>query len=120
MTAEAIEKGITHDQLRAAIGGLSMEVLERLAAGPLGEDDCRVCSVLKAIETPPARRLVDWHEFVLATPVLDDVLGRFDGPAAREWKATAGALSYTRCMVIYFAAAAELASRNHRALKAEF
>lgn len=111
------------EQVKNIISSFSDGTLEKLAEGPLPDrpmkECCRACDVLeKMTHNAGAERLREWHDFVekgyslLCTVVQGDYAQELEGKLVEEIGELMGTLSYSRCLIIYFAAAAELESRR--------
>jgi hypothetical protein len=111
------------EQIKNIISSFSDGTLEKLAEGPLPtsltKEGCRACDVLeKLTHNAGAERLREWHDFVekgyalLGAVCEGDYGDKLEEPLVDEVTTMMGMLSYSRCLIIYFAAIAELESRR--------
>lgn len=114
---------IDFERVEEILASFSDSKLVALAKGPLPKDptdeQCRACYVLDRMpQNAGAEQLRQWHDFVekgyslLAAAAEGDYKEEIEDALMKEITALMETLSYSRCMVIYFGARAELERRR--------
>lgn len=120
---------LSFEDVRYLVSRLPSGALNRLADGPLPETDgkcCRACDVLEGlVYNTKAETLREWHDFtskgyvILTSIVKQEYEQQIENDLTEEVTELLGEFSYARCLVIYFAAIAELKTRTAAGLEAK-
>lgn len=119
---------LTYEEIRETLATLPDRSLQLLADGPLPDlmhkECCRVCSVLSAFKRKaPVERLLEWHDFIekgfslLGAVCEHNYKEEIEESLVEEITNLMGTLSYSRCLIIYSCAAAELEGRRRQRLE---
>lgn len=113
---------IDFQKIKDIVSSFSDGKLHQLAKGPLPsketDEQCRACLTLERIPNAGAARLREWHDFVekgysMLIAVVEGEYGeKLEDELIAEITKLMETLSYSRCLVIYFAAVAELEARR--------